>query len=115
MVTREEIGRRIREAREELRLSQSDLGRKMSRQRSYAAISDIERGKSSIPADELVEVARILGKDITFFIGGRPAPSIVYRRGDRGLTSDQQRETDQAIRRFQELAREQARRREKGG
>ena len=108
MVTREEVGRRIRRAREELRLSQGDLGRMLSKPRTYAAISDIERGKTKLDVEELGEIARLLRKDVSYFLGG---PSVVYRRGDRGLPDDDQRTTTRAIDDFKRYAQEVARKR----
>ncbi|CCF85311.1 helix-turn-helix domain-containing protein [Nitrolancea hollandica] len=109
MITREEVGRRIRRAREELGLSQGDLGRLLSRPRTYAAISDIERGKTKLDVEELAEIARILQKDVPYFLG---TPSVVYRRGDRGLTSEEQRHTNRSIEDFKRYAREMARKRQ---
>jgi transcriptional regulator with XRE-family HTH domain len=108
MATREEIGRRIREAREELDLSQTDLGRLLTRQRTHAAVSELERGKVRLDAEELVELAAILKKDVAYFYDAPAAPSIVYRRGGRGLAPDHQRQTDRAIEAFKQYAREQA-------
>lgn len=62
-----EIGRKIRQARDEMNLSQSDLGKKMENQRSHAAISDIERGKTKLGISELKEIAIILNKPLDFF------------------------------------------------
>jgi transcriptional regulator with XRE-family HTH domain len=59
MTSTEAIGRRVRLAREALGLSQTALGQLWGG-RSHAAISDIERGKSHIPADELHDLARVL-------------------------------------------------------
>lgn len=109
MPTREEVGRRIREAREEIGLSQAELGRLLTRPRSYAAVSDIERGKTRLDVEELEEMAVLLQKELAYFYETRSEPSIVYRRGDRRLTAAEQRETDRAVEAFKELARKQAR------
>ena len=114
MITNEEVGRRIRQAREEKGLLQSDLGRLLSRPRSHAAVSDIERGKTRLDLEELSEIARLLGKPLDFFTGSRPIQAVVYRRSERGLSAEQQKETDRAIEAFKRLAREQARRRAEG-
>lgn len=114
MVTHEEVGRRIREAREELGLSQADLGRRLARPRTHAAISDIERGKTKLDIEELSEFAVVLGKDLAYFVEPRPAPAIVYRQGERGLTREQQRETDRAVEAFKRFAREQAQQKTQG-
>lgn len=110
MTTREEIGRLIRQAREELGLSQTELGRMMSRQRTHAAVSDLERGNVRLDVEELAELSRLLQKDLQYFYEGGSARGVVYRRGDYGLLPEQQRETDQAVEAFKQFAREQARR-----
>lgn len=110
MATREEIGRRIRQAREEQGLSQTDLGRMMTRQRSHAAISDLERGNVRLDVEELMELSRLLQKELPYFYEGGGGQSVVYRRGDYGLSPEHQRETNQAVEAFQKFAREQARR-----
>jgi transcriptional regulator with XRE-family HTH domain len=110
MANREEIGRRIRQARDEIGLSQTELGRLLSRRRSHAAISDLERGNVRVDAEELAELARILNKSVAYFHGTEPEQSVVYRRGDYGLTPEQQRETDRAVDEFRRFAREHARR-----
>lgn len=114
MATRDEIGRRIRQAREELGLSQTQVGRLLSRPRSHAAISDLERGNVRVNVEELGELARILNKDLAYFHGTQPAQNVVYRRGDYDLSPEQQRETDQAVDDFRRFAREHARRASSG-
>lgn len=112
MATRENIGRRVRQAREERGLSQTELGRSLSRPRTHVAISDLELGKVKLDAEELGEIASILKKDISFFYfpGAQPsfrAPSgqIVYRRGDRGMSDDERQQTDRAVEAFKSFAR----------
>ena len=109
MSTNEAVGRRVRLAREELRLSQGELGRLLSRPRTHAAVSDIERGKTKLDVEDLADLARVLQKDISYFYE-QPVPSVVYRRSERGLTPAQQRAADDAVERFKQLARERARR-----
>lgn len=106
MITNEEIGRRIRQAREGLGLSQADLGRLLGRQRSHVAISDIERGKTKLDVEELSEFAVLLKQELVYFYEARPAPSVLYRRGDRGLAPAKQIETDKSIEAFKRRARE---------
>ncbi|MGI8854769.1 MAG: helix-turn-helix domain-containing protein [Thermomicrobiales bacterium] len=113
-LTYEEIGRRIRQAREEQGLLQADLGRRMSRPRSHAAVSDIERGKTKPNVEELAEIARLLDKPLTYFLDTSPAESVVYRRSDPSMTREQRGETARSIDAFKEYARELARRQEKG-
>lgn len=79
MASDTEIGRRIRVAREEQRLTQQTLGRLWGG-KSHAAISDIERGATKLSAAGLAELARILGKSTSYFYG---ESSATYSRGGR--------------------------------
>jgi transcriptional regulator with XRE-family HTH domain len=113
MITHEEVGKRIRLAREELGISQGQLGTRLSRQRSHAAISDIERGKTKLDVEDLSEFARVLGRELSYFYETRPSPATVYRRGDQFLSDQDKQHTDKAISEFiahaQSLAAKQAR------
>lgn len=62
------IGQRIRDARREQGWSQAHLGTLLVPPRTYAAVSDIERGKTAITVDTLLTVARATGKPVTWFI-----------------------------------------------
>ncbi len=111
MVTYEEIGRRIKEARQELGLVQADLGQMLSRRRSHAAVSDIERGKTKLDLEELAEIAQLLQKPLSYLTDPAPSPaSVTYRRSTRHAPAAQLRESDRAIEAFKQKAREQARR-----
>ncbi|MEK3698027.1 MULTISPECIES: helix-turn-helix domain-containing protein [unclassified Paenibacillus] len=57
-----EIGRRIREAREENKLTQEDLGKLVNLTRT--SITNIERGKQKIPIDSLYYFAKILNVNV---------------------------------------------------
>lgn len=113
MATYKEVGRRVRQARTELGLMQADLGRMLARQRSHAAISDIERGKTKLDLEELAELARVLHKPLDFFtvLGPNPAPSagVVYRRSERGTSGEEQEAADRSIEAFLQYARQRAR------
>jgi transcriptional regulator with XRE-family HTH domain len=96
-----ELGARIRRAREEIGLSQEQLGRLMDR--SHAAISDMERGKTKLGISDLSKLARFLQKDISYFIG--TTPSAVYRRGELTQTENSRKEVRSAIEDFRRYAR----------
>jgi transcriptional regulator with XRE-family HTH domain len=83
MASKQEIGRRIRQAREEAGMTQGELGRQWGG-RSHAAISDIERGATSVTASGLAEFAAILGKSVGYFYGERTAAE--FLRGGRDET-----------------------------
>jgi transcriptional regulator with XRE-family HTH domain len=83
MNSKEEIGRRIQRARKEAGMTQGDLGRAWGG-KSHAAVSDVERGATSVAASSLAELSKILGKPVTYFFGEQP--SAQYFRGGRDET-----------------------------
>lgn len=66
-VTKKFIGHRIRAARENIGLSQAELGREFGW--SQSNISDIERGVTGIEAVDLCHMAEILGKPLSYLVG----------------------------------------------
>ncbi len=64
----ESIGKKIREAREDLGISQKDLG--ISLGLSDKAISAYEAGRTVPPLETLVRIADELNKPLDFFIDG---------------------------------------------
>ncbi|CAA9323818.1 MAG: hypothetical protein AVDCRST_MAG68-2119 [uncultured Gemmatimonadetes bacterium] len=68
------IGARIRERREELHLTQSQLARQMPGSIDVNQVSRWERGVHKPHDDTLAELARILEVDISYFYGDEPAP-----------------------------------------
>ena len=61
-----EMGKIIKLAREEAGLSQSELAEKLFRRQ--ATISDFENGKIEIGILTLVQIAKVFGKPISYFI-----------------------------------------------
>ena len=61
-----EMGKLINSAREEAGLSQSELAKKLFRRQ--ATISDFENGKIEIGILTLVQIAKVFGKPISYFI-----------------------------------------------
>jgi transcriptional regulator with XRE-family HTH domain len=53
----EQVGERIARYRKARRLTQAELGMKMARARSHAAVSDIERGATKPTLDDLQDIA----------------------------------------------------------
>ncbi len=80
----EAVGRRIREAREERRLSQKRLAERIERRQ--AAISDMENGRMQPDATTLVVMAEALHKPLTYFFPPPWGPHVT--RGD--LNYDEQ-------------------------
>jgi transcriptional regulator with XRE-family HTH domain len=109
MLTQEEIGRRVRAAREERRLSQSALGERFGR--THAAISDIERGKTKVGLADLARLAEILEKPLAYFTATEGTPLAVFRRGEQDLLPDEERRLERTLEGFKEYARRIARER----
>ncbi len=82
MVTKEQLGRRIKRAREEARMTQGKLG-ELWINKSHAAISDIERGESKVGATDLAKLAKILDKKIEYFLEEDKHQTADYLRGGR--------------------------------
>lgn len=120
MPTYEDIGTRIRQARIQKGLSQADLGRLLSKPRSHAAISDIERGRTKLNLDELAEVATVLDQPLSYVtdVSSRTESSqgTMYFRRDAGeLTESQERQTAAAVEDFVRLARHRSSSRKNNG
>ncbi|MCL5996054.1 MAG: helix-turn-helix domain-containing protein [Chloroflexi bacterium] len=64
------VGRRLREAREAVGLSQEQLGQRLSL--SHVGYGDMERGRVLIGLDHLLEVCRVTGRPISWFVGEMP-------------------------------------------
>jgi len=62
-----EIGKKIQRAREELGLTQVDLAQTLGI--TQAALSNYELGKRRLYLHQIENIARLLGKDLDFFIG----------------------------------------------
>ena len=61
-----QIGRRIAEAREQAGLSRDEVGKQLGlSERGYG---HIEAGRSLITLDHLIQLPRILGKPVTYFL-----------------------------------------------
>ncbi len=83
-ITSAELGKRIKEARVEKRLSQEELGARLNPPRSHAAISDMERGVTRVGAMDVDQLAQILDKPTGYFYGEgtpphMPAPALFGR------------------------------------
>lgn len=75
----QQIGARVRRAREARRISQAELAEAMGL--SQAAVSNLESGSRPIRVDELVTISRALGEELDYFF----APTR-EQRGPVGVT-----------------------------
>ena len=60
------IDNRIKQARLEMNMTQSDLAKKVNHEKS--SISCIERGKRSVLAERLIDFSKALNKPIIYFL-----------------------------------------------
>ena len=68
----EEIGRRVRERRDELNMSQAGLAKRAGKSQSW--ISALERGSTSTDIDGLRALARALDVTVAWLLGEPPLP-----------------------------------------
>lgn len=73
-----EIGRKIKQAREETRMSQLQIG--VSLGVSDKTISGYESGRIAPPIDKLLYLAEIFKKPVNFFLGADPKEYKVVSR-----------------------------------
>lgn len=114
MITHDEVGRRIREARSKLGISQTELGQLLSRPRSHVAISDVERGKTKLDIEELAEFARILEQPLGYFTETGTRPQVIYHRSAQHVSPDERKLNNRAVEAFKEHARALARQQREG-
>lgn len=62
------IGKRIKEKREELKLSQRDLAKKMN-YTNHSTIGKIERGQVDVSQTRIVQFAEVLGTSVAYLMG----------------------------------------------
>lgn len=72
------IGNKIRAARQELGMSQTDLGKVLGC--SHVAISKIERGITKVGIVNLERLASALGHTLDYFVGDMPSPPLAHQQ-----------------------------------
>ena len=72
------IGNKIRAARQELGMSQADLGKVIGC--SHVAISKIERGITKLGIVNLERLASALGHTLDYFVGDMPSPPLAHQQ-----------------------------------
>ncbi|MDQ7792041.1 MAG: helix-turn-helix transcriptional regulator [Clostridia bacterium] len=79
-LTFEEIGRRLREAREQVGLSQAQVAEFL--ELSRPAVSDIESGKRKVNSIEIAHLANLYGFPVSHFLSEQSGESV-----DQGLAA----------------------------
>ncbi|MBI2600483.1 helix-turn-helix transcriptional regulator [Candidatus Daviesbacteria bacterium] len=111
MITKEELGAKIRQLRIERGKSQEALGVALSR--THATISDIERGKTDVTVRDLYVIANFLDVPVTEFLSIEERnsvahPSFVQSRDAKDITPKEKKYADKVSDDFIKLARELA-------
>lgn len=91
-ITKEELGKKIRDLREKNDKSQEELGKFLNR--SHAAVSDIERGKTDLSVSDLTKISQFFEVSVETFLSPNSTPSSIsfsHSRIELGL-SDEERE-----------------------
>lgn len=73
------LGQRLSQAREEAGMTQDGLGRAVSLDRT--AITRLEKGERRLNVTELVAIANVLKRPLSYFVN-ESVPAVVSRRGD---------------------------------
>lgn len=111
-LSRDEIGKKIRDLRAKNNKSQEDLGNHLSK--SHAAISDIERGKTELSVSDLNKIAQFFDVPAETLLYSQQPQSPYYsgtfshHRADRGMSEDDKTKMQKAREEFIKKAREQA-------
>ncbi len=104
MLSKAEIGAKIRQLRQAKNKTQGDLGKVLGI--SYAAVSDIERGITDLTISDLYAIARFFEVPASDFLEGQgqhPSISFSQNRFAKDITPAEKKEADKAIRSFDEL------------
>ena len=72
------VGERIKKRRLELEWTQDQLAQKAGISKSF--LSDLENGKRSVGAENLLDIARALGVSIDFLMTGEPSSNATTPR-----------------------------------
>ena len=78
------LGRRLREVREYLDLSQQYVSDKTGIPRS--AVSDIERGQRKVDSLELKKLSKVFGYPVSYFLGVEDEPDVDVQAWARAMT-----------------------------
>lgn len=109
-LTKDELGKKIKELRIQKGVSQSKLGEALGK--SHAAVSDIENGKTELNASDLPVIANFFGVPLSDFLPEQKEvlsfPFFTQNRDSKDITPEQKKEADQASEKFLEHVRKLA-------
>lgn len=105
MLTKEELGDRIRYFRNKKSLSQAEVGKALGK--SHVAVSDIELGKTELSVKDLTVLANLFSVTTSDLIEGNQIYYIQYRDA-KNITPEEKKIADSSTEEFKKLAREKA-------
>lgn len=91
------LGKRIAQARVDAGMTQDGLGRAVDLDRT--AITRLEKGERKLSVPELVAIAQVLGRPLSYFVS-TPVPAAVSRRRDAEHAHESTRALDNALEDF---------------
>jgi len=108
-----QIGAKIKKAREEAGMTQSELGESIGGY-SAMAVSYFEKGEREVKVDILRKIADALSQDVEYFLGDPSsddqsstiAASAYFRRGSYDLSNEEKKKEDQAVKNFKDYLKE---------
>ena len=110
MLTKEQIGRKIKDLRFKNNKSQKELGKHLGK--SHAAVSDIERGRTELSAIDLAKIADFFDVPVESILAIDPEPAYLgtfsHHRASRGIDTESKEKLQKARAEFIKQAREQA-------
>lgn len=98
MLTQQELGARIAQARQSLGMSQEELGKVIGVDRS--AMSRVEAGQRKVDSIELLAIADALGKPVDFFLASIKSPEEIFFRAPTETMDAEVRKALDRIERF---------------
>ncbi len=108
-LTKEELGKKIKELRIQKGFSQSKLGEALGK--SHAAVSDIENGKTELSASDLPVIANHLDVPLSYFLQEEKISSFQsysWNRDNKDITPEQKVAADKASEEFKKLVKSMA-------
>jgi transcriptional regulator with XRE-family HTH domain len=108
-MVKQNIGEKIRALRIHKGISQEELGKSL--ERSHAAVSDIERGKTDLSVNDLYKIAKFFDISVTYFLEedqNTSAPTSYNFRDAKNITPEEKKMADKVAMDFIKHARELA-------
>lgn len=106
-LTKEELGKKIRDLREKNHKSQEELGNHLNK--SHAAVSDIERGKTDLSVSDLTKISQFFEVSMETLLSPNTSHTLNYfshSRAEMGRSDEEKNKILKAREEFRKKARE---------